>query len=139
MKHSSQISDKAIYSLAMIDFQIYSDTLNHLEQTLAQSINTLNMIINCKDQNTYLEDYLKNNILTEFARAEKYIKRVKQEIIRYQNKVKDFISCNPEEKETFNTSLESLNKLLEEKSEFVAEQLRKCFDYIKDNCQTESL
>ena len=127
--------DKATFSLAIIDFDLFIECLQNLDNHLKDARE--NMCLIFREDNTELIPFIEQYSLRKFETAKNYFKTVKKSIIKYTNKLQIFLSKNPKSKETFDTKVKTLNELIEEKEIVIDEEIAKCQDYIARNLKLE--
>jgi len=121
--------DKAICSLALIEYKNYIQTLMNLDKELKEANMVAEDILKRpKTQETV--DVLKHFAFTKYAKVQKYFKEVKQSIMRYEKRLESFLQKSTPEHAEYDEYLELLLSLLEEKEKFVKKQIDKCFEYI---------
>lgn len=123
--------DKATYSLAIIDIDLFIDCLKNLEETLKDANENLELILSRDDEN--LVHFLQQYSLKKFEDAKNYFKVVRSKVDRYRNKLIVYFSKNLVAKETFNLKVKTLNELINEKELYIDGQILKCDDYIARN------
>ena len=123
---------KAIFSVAMIDFDNYIELLNKIDIELENPNFVLNYVLS-KGNYEDSADLLKEHAFSKFAKIKCALDKMEKEIVKYQNRLEEFLSENEDERTVFDRKLDILIPLHEEKSRFVKAQIQKCFDYIKSN------
>ena len=129
--------DKATYSLAIIDIDIFIECLQNLEKSLKEANNNLELILTHDDE--ALIPFIKTYSLKRFEDAKNYFKVVRIKVDKYRNKLIVFFSKNLVAKETFNLKVETLNNLIKEKESFIDEQILKCNNYILKNSKENNI
>ena len=128
--------DKATYSLAIIDIDLFTDCLKNLEETLKDANENLELILSRDDEN--LVHFLEEYSLKKFENVKQYLKVVRSKVDKYRNKLIVSFSKNLVSKDTFNLKVKTLNELVKEKECFISEQIVKCEDYIARNSQEKN-
>lgn len=128
--------DKATYSLALIDIDLFTDCLKNLEESLKDANENLDLILTRDDEN--LVPCLQKYSLKKFEDAKRYFTIVRSRIDRYRNKLTIYFNKNLIEKEAFNLKVKVLNELINEKAEFIDEQILKCENYIAKNSKEKN-
>ena len=123
--------DKATYSLAIIDIDLFTECLQNLESSLKDANDNLELIWAYDSEE--LVPFLQKYSLKKFEDAKKYFKVVRSKIDKYRNKLVVYFSKNLIAKETFNLKVKTLNEIIKEKELFVDGQILKCEDYIARN------
>ena len=136
-KFEKEYYGSATYSIAIMEFNGFIETLENVENLLKDSIETLNIILGRKEMSEDMLSCLKKYPLTEFCKVQRYIEGVRRAIRKYQNRLEQYLQENPNKKQEFDLVLEKLNILVREKQIFITEQIDKCFNCIRDfNDQT---
>ena len=123
--------DKATYSLAIIDIDLFTECLQNLDATLKEANDNMELILT--NDNKDLAPFLQEYSLKKFEDAKKYFKIVRSKVDKYRNKLIIYFSKNLVAKETFNLKVKTLNELIKEKELFIDSQILKCDDYIARN------
>ena len=131
MQESQNINlGKAMFSVAMIDFKTYTETIKTIDKKLEEANFILARALKSKPN----EDYgyvVKKYAFTEYARVQKYLKDIKRLIKKHMKRCEPFLNENLEKKDEFDAQLNILIPLFEEKEKFVDEQIHKCFEYFQ--------
>lgn len=128
---------RATFSLAMIDFRTYVDTLMSIDKKLEEANFVLNHVLK-SDRSEDMKNLLSEYAFVKFAKVQTFLKEVKKNIMKYQKKLQNFLAENPKEHEEFNAQLDILIPLFEEKEKFINEQIKKCFDYLNSLIDTDT-
>lgn len=126
--------EKALFSVAMIDLKTYTETISTIDQKLEDP----NFILNYVLKQAHSEDMislLNDHAFVHFAKVQQYLKDVQKSILKYQKRLASYLKENPNANDEFNTQLNILIPLFEEKEKFVNLQIKKCFEYNKSNCE----
>lgn len=123
----------AVFSVAMIEFDNYIQTLNNIEETLKEAIDTMNLIFSQKNGNVDFAECLKKYAFEKFCKAKSYVRDVKKSKFKYKKRLVEFLQENPDKNEEFIQKLSELNNLIEFKEKFLDEQIKKCFIYIQEH------
>jgi len=128
--------DKARYSLAIIDLDLFIEGLENLEESIAEAKDNMNLILTRNDEE--LVYFLQEYSLSKFENARKYIKTIKSKIDKYRNNLITYFSKNLVAKDTFNLKVKTLNQLIEEKSQLIDDYIEKCNHYILTNSKNKN-
>lgn len=123
--------DKATFSLAIIDIDLYTDSLQNLDMLLGEAKENMQLILAHKDEN--LVPFLQKYTLNKFEDAKKSFKNIRSKVDKYRNKLINYFKNNLTAKETFNLKVKILNEIIREKELFIDEQMKKCNAYISKN------
>ena len=114
---------KAVYSVAMIDFNSYIETLLNLDEELREPNRLLTYVFDKTEINDDLKDMINDLALSKFAKVKKYLKDVQNSIVKYQNKLEEFLNSHSQENQEFYEVLNVLIPLWEEKEKYIVEQI----------------
>lgn len=123
--------DKATYSLALIDIDLFTECLQNLDVAVSEAKKNMELILT--HNNEELVPFLQKYSLKKYEDAKKYFKMVRSRVDKYRNKLTIYFSKNLIAQKTFNSKVEILNELLKEKELFIDAQIAKCNNYIAAN------
>lgn len=129
--------DKARYSLAIIDLDLFIEGIQNMNLNLSEAKENMELILSCNDEN--LVPFLKRYSLSKFEDVKKYMKTVKSKIDRYRNNLIKYFSKNLIAQETFNIKAKNLNNLIEEKQVIIDAYILQCENYIAKNSKCENI
>ena len=124
--------NNAKFSLAMIDFKNYTDFLLSLDLTLDDANFLYNHVMNKKEKTQDLVDILRKYSFTEFAKVQKRLIKIENEIKKYQFSLHDYLQENVGKQEEFNSQLDILIPLLQEYKKSIENKIQKCFQYFQE-------
>ena len=127
--------DKATYSLALIDFDLFIESLNDLDKHMKDARENLYLIINKDDPE--LVDYMETYALRKFKVAKRFFDTIRRDINKYTNKLKIFLSKNPKSKAVFDAKVKELTELMTEKETVIDNEIALGEDYISRNKKHE--
>lgn len=130
-ENNNEYYGQATFSLALIDINIFIETLANIEEILKDSENTLNLIESLKEQTKDSISCLEKYPLAEFCKVQRYLKHARNKVKIYQNKLVQYFSENPNKKEEFDKLLNEFKVIAENKQRFLTELIDKCFNCIK--------
>ncbi|MBO5955159.1 MAG: hypothetical protein J6Q13_04270, partial [Clostridia bacterium] len=84
--------DKATYSLAIIDIDLFTECLQNLDATLKEANDNMELILT--NDNKDLAPFLQEYSLKKFEDAKKYFKIVRSKVDKYRNKLIIYFSKN---------------------------------------------
>lgn len=123
--------DKATFSLAIIDIDLYTDSLQNIDMALGEARENMQLILSHNDEN--LVSFLQEYSLNKFEDAKQSFKNIRSKIDKYRNKLIDYFKNNLIAKDTFNLKVKILNDIIREKELFIDEHIKKCNEYIAKN------
>jgi hypothetical protein len=123
--------DKATYSLAIIDIDLFTECLQNLDVAVREAKENMELILT--HNNEELVPFLQQYSLKKFEDVKKYFRVVRSRVDKYRNKLVIYFSKNLIAQKTFNSKVEILNELLKEKELFIDAQIEKCNNYIAAN------
>ena len=127
--------DKATYSLALIDFDLFIESLNDLDKHMKDARENLYLIINKDDPE--LVDYMETYALRKFKVAKRFFDTIRRDINKYTHKLKIFLSKNPKSKAVFDAKVKELTELMTEKETVIDNEIALGEDYISRNKKHE--
>lgn len=139
MKNNINNYDKAYFSVVMIDLKQYTQVLLNLDTYLADANFILNSRAKEKLKPTDYAGLLKEYVLKPYGRVDGYLKNITAKILKQQDKLANFFEQNPQCKDEFYAQLDILIPLIEDQKKVIKEQLKKCFNHIKEANSIESL
>lgn len=129
--------EKVTYSLAMIDFDNYLEVLTALDAEL-ENPNYIVKIIIEKGKMEDAQDLVREHAFVNYAKVKRYLDNMQESILKYQKYLEEYLKNDEIANKTFNQKLDIIIPLHEEKSKFVEQQIKKCFEYFKANNYQES-
>ena len=129
--------DKAQYSLAIIDLDLFIEGLENMEFYISEAKENMEHILMCDNED--LIPFIKRYSLSKFEDAKKYIKTITKKVDKYRNNLIIYFNKNLIAKETFNLKANKLSALIEEKQSIIDDFIIKCEDYIARNSMCENI
>ena len=129
--------DKARYSLAIIDLDLFIEGIQNMNLNLSEAKENMELILSRNDEN--LVPFLKRYSLSKFEDVKKYMKTVKSKIDKYRNNLIKYFSKNLIAQEIFNIKAKNLNNLIEEKQVIIDAYILQCENYIAKNSKCENI
>lgn len=120
------------FSSAMIELKEHTKTLHEMDYQLAEPSRVLDSVVN-SDNTENMSDYLKKYALNDFYKAQAVLRKMKNDIMLYMDKLDNFLQENPKSHDEFYAQVDILIPLWEEKRKFVASQLEKGNNYLNKN------
>ena len=127
--------DNATYSLALIDFDLFIESLNDLDKHMKDARENLYLIINKDDPELVV--YMETYALRKFKVAKRFFDTIRRDINKYTNKLKIFLSKNPKSKAVFDAKVKELTELMAEKETGIDNEFALGEDYISKNKKHE--
>lgn len=124
--------EQVAFSSAMIELKAHTKTLYAMDDKLAEPSIVLNSVVN-SDSTENMSDYLKKYALNDFYKAQTVLRKIKNDIMLYMDKLDNFLQENPKSYDEFYAQVDILIPLWEEKRKFVASQLEKGNNYLNKN------
>lgn len=126
----------ALYSLAEIDIKAYIELLKNIDETLAEPIEAMNLILKYKKPDQIMCECLKAIPLKKFCEVKKYLTIMKKKVDKYEKQLAEYLKNNPEKRESFVSLKEYFDELIGSEIKFINEYIAKCFEFLKEhNCQ----
>ena len=133
MKNAKKIYVAQVaFSSAMIEQKAHTKTLYEMDDKLSEPSKVLDGVVN-SGRTENMSDYLKKYALNDFYKAQTMLRKIKNDIMLYMDKLDNFLQENPKSFDEFYAQVDILIPLWEEKRKFVASQLEKGNNYLNKN------
>ena len=133
MKNAKKIYVAQVaFSSAMIELKAHTKTLYEMDDKLSEPSKVLDGVVSSGSTEN-MSDYLKKYALNDFYKAQTKLRKIKNDIILYMDKLDNFLQENPKSFDEFYAQVDILIPLWEEKRKFVASQLEKGNNYLSKN------
>lgn len=130
--------DKSIYSLALIDIDLFLESLKNLEAELKDATENMELVLSNQGFENSVS-ILEKHCLLKFKKFKTFLSNMRNKIEKYEKNLNVFFSKNLITKQTFELKSKVLNELIFEKESFIAEEIIKCEKFIAEKKDYESI